>query len=74
MAEAAEKVRSDTEASLGAPVFLIANRWEVASGIGFYLKDKRLEFPEHPCVYTPESQALEDQYSFWPRPERVLVF
>ena len=72
MAEAAEKVRSDTEASLGAPVFLIANRWEVASGIGFYLKDKRLEFPEHPCVYTPESQALEDQYSFWPRYDAII--
>ena len=72
MAEAADKVRSDTESTLGAPLFLIANRWEVASGIGFYLKNKRLELPDHPCVYTPESQALENQYSFWPRYDAII--
>ena len=72
MTEAAEKVRSDTESLLGGPLFFIANRWQVASGIGFYLKNKRLELPSHPCVYTPESQALENQYSFWPRYDAII--
>jgi len=72
MAEAAEKVRADTESTLGAPLFLIANRWEVASGISFYLQNKRQEFPEHPLIFTPESQALESQYSFWPSYDAIV--
>jgi hypothetical protein len=31
-----------------------------------------LELPSHPCVYTPESQALENQYSFWPRYDAII--
>ncbi len=67
LAETAEQVRVDFEKSTGTPVFLIASGREIASEIGFYLRDKRREFPDHPPVYTPESQAIEDQYSFWPR-------
>jgi hypothetical protein len=66
-AEAVEKLRMEKEKELGAPVFLIANGRGVASSVGFYLKDKRLEGPGHPPIYTPESQSIEDQFSFWPR-------
>ncbi|NBV87145.1 MAG: hypothetical protein EBS01_12995, partial [Verrucomicrobia bacterium] len=67
VSETVERIRLDFEKSTNAPVFLIASDWKMASELAFYLKDKRLEFPDHPPVYTPESQAIEDQYSFWPR-------
>jgi hypothetical protein len=65
--EALEKVREQTEKELGTRVFLIANGRALAAEIAFYLKDPRQEGPGHPAVYTPESQAIEDQYSLWPR-------
>jgi hypothetical protein len=65
--EAVEKLRLEREKALGTPVFMIANGRGIASSVGFYLKDKRLEGADHPPIYTPESQAIEDQFSFWPR-------
>jgi 4-amino-4-deoxy-L-arabinose transferase-like glycosyltransferase len=64
---AVEKVREESEKELGTRVFLIANGRALAAEIAFYLKDPRQEGPGHPAVYTPESQAIEDQYSLWPR-------
>ena len=72
-AEAVEKLRLDQEKALGSPLFLIANDGSVASSIGFYLKDKRMEGPGHPPVYTPESQSIEDQFSFWPRYDEFVA-
>lgn len=71
-AEAVEKLRMEKEKALGAPLFMIANGRGVASSVGFYLKDKRLEGADHPPVYTPESQAIEDQFAFWPRYDEFL--
>ncbi len=66
-AQELERVRASVEAKLGQPVFLIANTYGVAADLGFYLKDKRIEGPGHPPIYFPESQAIENQFSFWPR-------
>jgi hypothetical protein len=62
-----EELRAKFEAALGEPVFLIANEHEVASALAFYLKDKRAEGPGHPPIYIPESQVVQDQFSFWHR-------
>ena len=35
--------------------------------LSFYLKEKRPEAPGHPPVYIPESQDLENEFSFWHR-------
>jgi hypothetical protein len=72
--EAVEKLRTEREKALGAPVFLIANGRALASGVGFYLKDKRVEGPGHPPVYTPESQSIEDQFSLWPRYDQFIAY
>jgi hypothetical protein len=73
-ADAVEKVRAAREKDLGAPVFLIANGRGVASSVGFYLKDKRMEGPGHPPIYTPESQSIDDQFSFWPRYDQFVAY
>jgi len=73
-AEAVEKVRTEREKALGAPLFLIANGRGVASSVGFYLKEKRMEGPGHPPIYTPESQAIEDQFAFWPKYDQFVAF
>lgn len=73
-AQAVEKVRSEREKVLGNPLFLIANGRGVASSIGFYLKEKRMEGPGHPPIYTPESQSIDDQFAFWPRYDQFVSF
>ncbi len=72
-ADAVERVRADEERELGAPVFLIANRYQLAAELNFYFRDKRVEAPGHPAVYMPESQSLDTQFSFWPRYDQVVV-
>ena len=67
-----EQVRANFEATLGAPVFLIANEHEVASSLAFYLKDKRPEGPGYPPIFIPESQEIQDQFSFWHRYDEFL--
>jgi hypothetical protein len=71
--EFVEKARTATEKELGAPVFLIANGRALAAEVAFYLKDPRQDGPDHPPVYTPESQAIEDQYSLWPRYDEFVA-
>jgi 4-amino-4-deoxy-L-arabinose transferase-like glycosyltransferase len=62
-----ETLRNDLEARLGEKLFLIADERERASEISFYLYDKRAEAPGHPPAYIVESQAMVNQFSFWPR-------
>jgi hypothetical protein len=66
-AQQLESLRSQYEAKLGQPLFLIASSYGNAAVLGFYLKDKRTEGPGHPPIYFPESQNIENQFSFWPR-------
>ncbi|HEX8311795.1 MAG TPA: glycosyltransferase family 39 protein [Chthoniobacteraceae bacterium] len=66
-AEQLEALRADFEKSHGAPPFLIANSYGTAANLGFYLRDKRPAGPGHPPIYFPESPAIENQFSFWPR-------
>jgi 4-amino-4-deoxy-L-arabinose transferase-like glycosyltransferase len=67
IAEAIGKFRADFENKLGAKVFMIGNEYQTASMLSFYLKDKRSEGPGHPPVYIPESQDIQNEFSFWPR-------
>ncbi len=66
-ADAVEKVRHDFETRTGQKVFLIADERDRAAELAFYLSDKRVEGPDHPPVYIPESQDMVNQFSFWPR-------
>ena len=61
-------LRARTEKETGAPVFLIANRYQLAAELHFYLTGDaaRIERPGHPPVYLPESQEFHSQFSFWP--------
>lgn len=61
------RVRDRFEAERGEKVFLIGNRYGLAAALTFYLPERRVEFPGHPPVYIPESQNIENQFSFWPR-------
>jgi 4-amino-4-deoxy-L-arabinose transferase-like glycosyltransferase len=67
IAEAIDRFRADFESKLGAKVFLIGNEYQTSSMLSFYLKDKRSAGPGHPPVYIPESQDIQNEYSFWPR-------
>lgn len=71
--EMLQRVRADFEAKHSRPVFLIANTWGIASALSFYLPDKRVEGPRHPPIYFPESQHVENQYSFWPRYDEFIT-
>ncbi len=66
-ANAIEQVRHEVEQRLGERVFMIADGRDRASEFSFYFHDKRREGPGHPEVYLIESQAIENQFSFWPR-------
>lgn len=72
-AEQVEDLRSKIESELGEPVFLISNKYQTASELAFYLKDKRMEGPGHPPVYMVESQNFENQFSFWPRYDEFVA-
>ena len=51
------------------PVFLIANRYQTAAALSYYLPDDPdiiRPTPAHPRVHTPESNAPEHQFWFWP--------
>jgi 4-amino-4-deoxy-L-arabinose transferase-like glycosyltransferase len=62
-----QQFRHDFEQQTGKPVFLIGNKYQTASSLSFYMTDHRVEGPGHPAVYIPESQDIENQFSFWPR-------
>lgn len=63
---AVESVRKQVEEQLGEKVFLIANSYQTASSLAFYMKSAAIEGPGYPPVFIPESQAIQNQYSFWP--------
>ncbi len=53
----------------GGAVFLIANRYQSAAALNFYLPDNLPLIrpdPSYPRVHTPESAAPQHQFSFWP--------
>jgi hypothetical protein len=66
-AEEVERFRNSFEKKLGELVFLIGNRYQTSAIVSFYLRDPRVEDPGHPPVYIPESQNIENEFSFWPR-------
>jgi 4-amino-4-deoxy-L-arabinose transferase-like glycosyltransferase len=70
-AQKVEAVRKQFEAETGKPAFLIGNSYGTCASIAFYMKDKRIEGPNHPPIYIPESQNLENQFSFWPRYDEI---
>ncbi len=69
-AEAVDDFRQKFEAASGH-VFMIADKYQLAAELGYYLKNKPVEAPGHPPVYTPESQDLESEFSLWPRYDEV---
>jgi Dolichyl-phosphate-mannose-protein mannosyltransferase len=66
-AETVESFRKKFEAEHGGPVFLIANKYQTAATLGFYLSDKRLEAPGHPPIYSPVGPFPENQFYYWHR-------
>jgi hypothetical protein len=72
IAELIDKFRAEFENKLGAKVFVIGNEYQTSSMLSFYLKDKRSEGPGHPPVYIPESQDIQNEFSFWPRYDQFV--
>ena len=68
-----ESARKSFEATSGQPAFLIANRYQTASELAFYLKDKRPAAPGHPPAYITESQDIQNEFSFWPRYDETVT-
>ena len=66
-ADEIERFKTSFEQKLGEPVFLIGNRYQTAAIVAFYLPNPKAEDPGHPPVYIPESQNIENEFSFWPR-------
>ena len=66
------RFRAEFEAKLGGKVFLIGDTYRTSSVLSFYLKGRRSEGPGHPPVYIPESQDIQNQFSFWPRYDEFL--
>jgi hypothetical protein len=74
IAEAVNALRQEEERALGAPVFLIANRYQLASELNFYLpRDLALAPDGRPPVFLPESQSMDSQFSFWPSYDEATV-
>jgi len=72
-AGAVQQFRHEFEQEDGHPVFLIANKYQMASSLAFYMTDHRVEGPGHPPVYLPESQDIESEFSFWPRYDEFVT-
>lgn len=68
-----QRVRDELEAVAGDSVFLIGDTYGTSAELSFYLPDPRVEGPGHPPVYIPESQSIENQFSFWPRYDEFLL-
>jgi 4-amino-4-deoxy-L-arabinose transferase-like glycosyltransferase len=66
-AAAVQRFRRQFEQQAGHPVFLIGNKYQTSSSLSFYMTAPRIEGPGHPPVYIPESQDIENEFSFWPR-------
>lgn len=72
VAIAVDDFRHKMEKETGKPLFLIANKYQTAASLAFYLPEKRVDSPGHPPVYYPESQAIENQYSLWGRYDEMI--
>jgi hypothetical protein len=70
---ALEALRNETEPQTGEKLFLIADSRDRASEISFYLRDKHAEGAKHPPCYLLESQAIENQFSLWPRYDEFVA-
>lgn len=73
-AEIVQEFRKGFEQSTGTPVFLIANKYQTAAILAFHMDSPRIEGRMHPPVYIPESQAIENQFSFWRRYDELADF
>jgi hypothetical protein len=62
-----QQFRHEFEQESGKPVFLIGNKYQTAASLSFYMAGHRVEGAGHPPVYIPESQNIENEFSFWPR-------
>jgi hypothetical protein len=67
VARAVDQSRREYEQQVGQKAFLIANSYGTAAELAFYLPEKRVEYPDHPPVYLPETPVFENQFAFWPR-------
>ena len=72
-ADAVQNFRHGFEQQTGKPVFLIGNKYQTAASLSFYMTDQRVEGPGHPPVYCPESQNIENEFSFWPRYDEFVT-
>jgi len=72
-AAAVQEFRHEFEQQTGQPVFLIGNKYQTSALLSFYMTDHRVEGPGHPPVYIPESQNIEDEFSFWPRYDEFVT-
>jgi len=72
-AAAIQQFRHEFEQQTGKPVFLIGNKYQTAASLSFYMTDHRAEGPGHPPVYIPESQNIENEFSFWPRYDEFVT-
>ena len=63
-------IKNEEKQKRSGEIFLIANRWQLAAELAFYMKE---EIPvirptkAHPVVHTVESRIPVHQFSFWPR-------
>jgi 4-amino-4-deoxy-L-arabinose transferase-like glycosyltransferase len=73
IAETVDKYRAALEKKLGTKVFMIGNDYRTASILSFYLRDKQTEGPGDPPVYIPESQDIQNEFSFWPRYDEFVA-
>ena len=66
----ASAIKNEKKMGRSGEIFLIANRWQLAAELAFYMRD---DLPvirpsrEHPLVHTTESRIPVHQFSFWPR-------
>ncbi len=72
-AAAIQQFRHQFEREAGHPVFLIGNKYQTSASLSFYMSDHRVEGPGHPSVYIPESQDIENEFSFWPRYDEFVT-
>ncbi len=66
-ARGVQEVMDAVEQRIGVPVFLITNQYQTAAELDFYLPDQAPYFPGYPQAFIPESQAIQNQFSFWNR-------
>jgi hypothetical protein len=69
-ADAVAAVVRNASAELGVPVFLIANNYQTAAILDFYLPDDLPVIrpdPSYPPVHCIENPLPQNQFSFWPR-------